>query len=250
MKRNYGWIQQKQDPRDWKYKVQRDVKLDPSADLRNQYMPFVWDQESEGSCTAHSVCGAFEYAQAKGGCEPLMVSRNMVYYDERLMEGTPNSDEGAEIRDGIKTMASQGACPETMWPYLYGNMLVRPTPDCYQAAMKYEAVSYQAVSQDLQDVCQCLMNGWPVCFGFSVYSSFESQTVATTGVVPMPGSGEEVLGGHAVLAVGYNLATQLFMVRNSWGTGWGQAGYFTMPFQYLLDANLASDFWTIQGTSS
>ena len=83
-------------------------------------------------------------------------------------------------------------------------------------------------------------------FGFTVYESFESQEVAKTGVVPMPAPGEQVVGGHAVLAVGYDDSAQTFMVRNSWGTGWGQAGYFTMPYAYLTTRGLSSDFWTIR----
>jgi C1A family cysteine protease len=83
-------------------------------------------------------------------------------------------------------------------------------------------------------------------FGFTVYESFESDTVAHTGVVPMPARGEHVLGGHAVLAVGYDDAEQRFEVRNSWGDRWGNGGYFTMPYAYLTERSLSSDFWTIR----
>jgi C1A family cysteine protease len=92
----------------------------------------------------------------------------------------------------------------------------------------------------------CLASGYPFVFGFTVYDSFESQQVATTGVAPMPQSGEQVVGGHAVLAVGYDDGQQRFIVRNSWGTGWGMQGYFTLPYAYLIDANLADDYWTIR----
>ena len=92
----------------------------------------------------------------------------------------------------------------------------------------------------------CLAAGYPFVFGFTVYESFESQEVARSGVVPMPSSGEKILGGHAVLAVGYDDSTQRFIVRNSWGTGWGMSGYFTMPYQYVTDSNLADDLWTIR----
>jgi len=91
----------------------------------------------------------------------------------------------------------------------------------------------------------CLAAGNPFVFGFTVYDSFETQEVANTGVVPMPGRNESVLGGHAVTCVGYDDSTQRFIVRNSWGTSWGQAGYFTMPYAYLLDDNLSDDFWVI-----
>ena len=92
----------------------------------------------------------------------------------------------------------------------------------------------------------CLAAGYPFVFGFTVYESFESQEVANTGIVKMPKRGEQALGGHAVLAVGYNDAKQTFLVRNSWGEDWGMSGYFTLPYKYLSNRNLSDDFWTIR----
>ena len=92
----------------------------------------------------------------------------------------------------------------------------------------------------------CLASGYPFVFGFTVYASFESAAVAKTGKMPMPKSGEQVVGGHAVLAVGYNNDQRVFIIRNSWGDGWGDKGYFYMPYAYLLDDNLADDLWTIR----
>jgi C1A family cysteine protease len=106
--------------------------------------------------------------------------------------------------------------------------------------------SYQRVPRVLNQLKGCLASGLPFVFGFSVYDSFESQEVARTGVVPMPDTAtEQLLGGHAVLAVGYDDADQRFVVRNSWGEGWGDGGYFTMPYAYLTERSLASDFWAI-----
>jgi C1A family cysteine protease len=92
----------------------------------------------------------------------------------------------------------------------------------------------------------CLAAGFPFVFGFSVYESFETQAVAKTGVVPMPDKKEKMLGGHAVMAVGYDDSEGRFIVRNSWGPKWGQGGFFTMPYDYLVNQDLAADFWTIR----
>ena len=92
----------------------------------------------------------------------------------------------------------------------------------------------------------CLAEGFPFVFGFTVYESFESQQVARTGIVSMPQRGERVVGGHAVVAVGYHDTEKRFIVRNSWGTGWGMKGYFTIPYDYLSNPNLAEDFWTVR----
>ena len=106
--------------------------------------------------------------------------------------------------------------------------------------------SYMRVPQTQAQIQQCLADGYPVVFGFTVYESFESDVVARTGVVPMPGKREKVLGGHAVVCVGYDRSKKAFLVRNSWGTSWGQGGYFWMPFAYLTNNNLADDLWTVR----
>ena len=92
----------------------------------------------------------------------------------------------------------------------------------------------------------CLASGYPFVFGFTVYQSFESQTVARSGHAPMPMWGERPIGGHAVMAVGYDDANEWFLVRNSWGKNWGMNGYFTLPYAYLIQPGLSSDFWTIR----
>ena len=83
----------------------------------------------------------------------------------------------------------------------------------------------------------------------AVYQSFESETVAKTGVVPMPSSHEQVLGGHCVVAVGYDDGKRQFTIGNSWGTGWGLNGYCLMPYEYPINPRLASDFWTIRSVT-
>jgi C1A family cysteine protease len=162
------------------------------------------------------------------------------------MEGTVNSDSGAMIRDGIKSIAAQGDCPESEWPYDIAKFANKPTPQCYRDALKYKAVQYQRLVNNLNQMKGCLASGYPFVFGFTVYDSFESQQVAQTGMVPMPAAAEQVLGGHCVVAVGYDDAQQRFIVRNSWGTGWGMQGYCTMPYAYLTDTNLSDDFWTVR----
>jgi C1A family cysteine protease len=149
------------------------------------------------------------------------------------------------IRDGVKSVGTQGNCPEAHWPYDIAKFRDKPPAKCYTEAVKHKAVLYKRLLHDLNQLKGCLASGYPFVFGFTVYESFESQQVAQTGQVPMPTSHEKVLGGHAVLAVGYDDAQQRFIVRNSWGTHWGMQGYFTMPYLYLLNSHLSDDFWTI-----
>jgi C1A family cysteine protease len=150
------------------------------------------------------------------------------------------------LRDGMKSIVKQGVCPEDLWPYDIANFREQPPRNCYQAATRNRAMLYKRLVRDLNQMKACLAAGSPFVFGFTVFESFESPTVASTGHAPMPASGEAVLGGHAVLAVGYDDANQWFIARNSWGSKWGMSGYFTLPYAYLMQPTLSSDFWTVE----
>jgi C1A family cysteine protease len=243
----FGWVPDVPDRRDHLYAapIAAIAKLPAKVDLRKGCPP-VYDQGDLGSCTANAIGAAIQFDQKKQKKRAFTPSRLFIYYNEREMEGTVDSDAGAAIRDGIKSVARLGACPERMWPYLIARFRDRPTAQCYAAAMKHRAVLYQRVGRIKDQMKGCLASGFPFVFGFSVYDSFETATVARTGKAPMPAPGEKMLGGHAVLAVGYDERERRFIVRNSWGTRWGIKGYFTMPYEYLLDDSLSDDFWTIR----
>ena len=243
----YGWTPDLPDQRDRLYRAPlTGVGPVPARmDLRPG-CPSVYDQGPLGSCTANAISGAIAFEQIKQAlADPFVPSRLFIYYNERVIEGTVDEDAGAMIRDGIKSVARQGAPHEALWPYTIARFRTRPAKPAYADARKHPAVLYQRIARDLQQFRGCLASGFPFVFGFSVYDSFESAAVAKSGAVPMPGPAERLLGGHAVLAVGYDNAGRRFLVRNSWGPAWGMAGYFTMAYDYLLDANLSDDFWSI-----
>jgi C1A family cysteine protease len=243
----YGWIPDQPDQRDHLYAAPAQflMALPKSADLRKQCPP-VYNQGALGSCTANAIAAAIEFERIKQKLSRFVPSRLFIYYNERVIEGTVRSDSGAQIRDGIKSVASQGACPEPEWPYDIAKFATRPTARAYKDATMDRAVSYQSLVQDLNQMKGCIASGYPFVFGFTVYQSFESPVVAQTGHAWMPQWGERPVGGHAVMAVGYNDGSQWFIVRNSWGAGWGLKGYFTLPYAYLIQPGLASDFWTIR----
>lgn len=247
--KRYGWIADTPDQRDHLYSapVTWLAKLPPEVDLRARCPATIYDQGQLGSCTGNAIACAIQFDRRKQKLRPDFVpSRLFIYYNERDMEGSIASDSGAQIRDGIKTVAKLGDCPEAEWPYDIAKFADRPPARCYRDAVKYKAVQYQRVAQTLNQMKGCLASGYPFVFGFSVYERFEAPQVAKTGIAPMPAPGEKQLGGHAVLAVGYDDKQQRFIVRNSWGPKWGMRGYFTMPYAYLTDDNLAADFWTIR----
>jgi C1A family cysteine protease len=244
---HYGWSPDLPDHRDLTYAAPTAflIALPTMVDLR-QHCPPVYDQGQLGSCTANSIGGAIQFEQMKQGIKNFVPSRLFIYYNERVLENTVNSDSGAQIRDGMKVVAKLGAPPETDWPYDITRFAEKPPAVAFTDGAKNKVLSYQRVNRALAQMKGCLASGYPFVFGFTVYDSFESAAVAHTGHAKMPQPGESVVGGHAVLAVGYDDQNQWFIVRNSWAATWGIAGYFTLPYQYLLEPNLSDDFWTVR----
>ena len=239
----YGWIPDRPDHRDYLYSaIAPKVKLPSKVDLRPQCPP-VENQGRLGSCTANALAGNLQFLEVADAEVYKDLSRLFIYYNERAIEGTVAYDSGAMLRDGIKVLAKFGVCPESSWPYDIAQFTRKPPAACYKEGLKRRITSYHRL-QALGEMLNCLAEGFPFVFGFTVYESFETLKVAKTGIVPMPKKTEKVLGGHAVMAAGYDQEKKRFLVRNSWGPEWGQGGYFTIPYAYL--ESLADDFWTIR----
>jgi C1A family cysteine protease len=241
----YGWKPDLPDKRDLKFAAPLARQLPAKIDMTAQ-CPAVYDQGALNSCTANAIGAAYEFELLKQKANGFMPSRLFIYYNERMIEGNIPTDGGAYIRDGIKSVARQGVCPEPEWQYIASEFAIKPFKQCYDDALKNKAISYQRIEQQLNLLKSCLADGYPVIIGFTVYTAFESPEVAKTGVLNMPAANEEVIGGHAVLVVGYDDETSRFILRNSWGPNWGKKGYFTMPYAYLTDPDLSADFWTIR----
>jgi C1A family cysteine protease len=245
----FGWKPELPDHRDLPYaamrlSLEKPLALPAQVDLR-PHCPPVYDQAQLGSCTANAIAGAFQFDRRKQNLPDFVPSRLFIYYNERAMEGSVPTDAGAFIRDGIKSVGKQGVCKETQWPYNISKFAAKPPKSCYTNAMKYKAITYFRLNNaNLDELKSCLAAGYPFVFGFVVYNSF-FQGDTNHGLVPMPGN-EPTIGGHAVLAVGYNDTTQRFTIRNSWGPTKGDQGYYYMPYQYLTTTSLSDDFWTVR----
>ena len=230
--------------------------LPRKVSLRSQ-MPPIFDQGQLGSCTANAFCGLLGFLQLKyeGKFDPK--SRLFLYYNERASENTIQEDAGAMPIDGIKSLQTQGICPESLWGYDISQFTVQPPANCYQSALALKLLKNQSLST-LEDMMDCLASGYPFALDMQVYPGLEGDTVAQNGKLPMPTPGEQCLGGHYVDVIGYDLDIQLFPgsagsleVRNSWGASWGDAGHFWMPIEYvtnitLMGGALTSDYWELE----
>lgn len=238
----FGWIKDRPDYRDFKYsKIKpKVITLPEKIDLRDKCSK-IEDQGDLGSCTAQALVGNLEFLEKK----KKDLSRLFVYYNERVLIGEEDNDSGAYLRDGIKTLAKEGVCSEYWWRYIISKFARKPSFWCYWLSKFHKITSYHRIDS-LNDMKTCLADGYPFVFGFNVYESFESDKVVETGIIPVPKINEELVGGHAIMAVGYDNEKKAVLIRNSWGTGWGESGYGWFPYDYISNKEQCDDFWTVR----
>lgn len=250
-----GYLPDLPDQRDRLFRAPPEVipELPPLVDLRPQFGP-VWEQGALGSCTAHTVGAAAAFALAKQGAPLAMPSRLFLYYSARAVIDTTGWDSGAMLRDACKVANKLGVAEEALWPYEVARFTEAPPPAAYADAERRQCLIYRRLPRSLVAAKSCLAAGFPFTLGFSLYEGFAGPALAATGQARMPRRGEALLGGHAALVVGYDdrltpdpaAGPGALVVRNSWGAGWGDDGYFYLPYRFFTNKRLSSDFWTLR----
>ncbi|MCX7193324.1 MAG: cysteine protease [Proteobacteria bacterium] len=236
--------------------------LATSADLRAWCSP-VENQQSLGSCTAHAGVGMVEYFERRAFGKHIDASRLFLYKSTRnLMKET--GDTGGYLRNTMEALVLFGVPPEEYWPYDVSQFDTEPSAFLYSFGQNYQALKYYRLDPTgttnvalLKTIKTNLASGLPSMFGFTVYSSYTQASVANKGAIPYPTAREKIVGGHAIMAVGYDdnlvskntnagaVATKgALLIRNSWGAGWGDGGYGWLPYEYVLKG-LATDWWTL-----
>lgn len=251
MKRHFGTGRDSDSPLDWKYRPHKPVvgRLPAVVDLR-RHCPPVYDQLHLNSCSANAIAAALRYDELKEGRPHVpSPSRLFIYYNERVLAGVVGTNSPVSLRDGYRTVAKLGTCPEAMWPYQVRRFRVPPTPPCYRAAHRHHAIAYYRIRRAVSRLRACLAERYPFVMAVAVHKSAKGRDVRRTGVLPVPTRRDPFLGGHAVLAVGYDHARRLIMFRNSWGAGWGDHGYGYLPYPFLASPELTWDFWTMRRVS-
>ncbi|HEY5585301.1 MAG TPA: C1 family peptidase [Ruminiclostridium sp.] len=258
MNDKYSYNKDKIDKRDLQFSKSvsphPEIILPKLVDLRSK-CPDVYNQGKLGSCTANAGCTCKAMLLQD---EQIHLSRMFLYYTERAFEGKASKDVGASLRDTCKSIYKVGVCEETYMPYNPEKYRLLPSRLAILNAKKYKITAYKSLSS-LDEIMQNIaFRQQPVLLGMDVYESFESDVVAKTGVMQMPQKNEKILGGHAVLVVGYKdivkhqgksgkyqLQPGYLIVRNSWGDKWGDKGYFYMPFDYVRP-DYTFDYWIME----
>ncbi len=229
--------------------------MPPAVDLRPWCSP-VKDQGDLGACTAFATVAALEYSERQAFGKFLSASELCIYGRSLFLQGFQD-DSGADIRTAVGTLTAFGAPPANFWPYAPQKFLNPPPAEVFALAQNFQALTYYRLDTPNQTPAALLAliktklaAKLPVIFGFSCYASIDGDPVTRTGEIPFPAPGERQVGGHAILAVGYDDAKVIgkssgaLLLKNSWGKSWGVAGYGWLPYDYVFKGQ-AEDFWVL-----
>lgn len=209
----------------------------------------MYDQLHLNSCTANALAAALRFDEIKQRRRRAEPSRLFIYYNERVVANLVGSNAPVSLRDGYRSLARLGVCPESMWPYEIRRFRQKPSAPCYRTAKRTVPLSYYRLRRAIVQFRACLAEGYPFVFAFAAHRSALSRATARSGLIPVPARGDRLLGGHAVVAIGYQHARRLLIIRNSWGHRWGDHGYGYLPYAFLTSTSLSWDFWTMRRVS-
>lgn len=251
MTRKSGWIPDKHDHRDFLFSSIATKSIDQipkQIDMRN-FMTPVETQGDLHACVACALVGALEYLYVykilnRWSClKPRDYSRLFVYWYARVEDNIQDIDGGCHIRSAVKAVQDIGICRENTWSYETSKCNIEPNEDAKNEAKSKTIHDYYRIN-DYNELLLALSQNLPVVFGATLYSSFDD--VGINGIVNMPSDIEISTGGHSMLACGYDLDKQIIIVRNSWGSQWGDKGYCYMPLAYFDIKNRVQDCWVIR----
>lgn len=235
-----GLVKDKEDPRDMLYKVRKYALLPDSTNRMNiDKFNIRYDQGQLGSCTAQGISEAYRYNLIRNNQKDFAPSRLFAYY---IARDDKDNDTGASIRDAFKAVNKYGICSEETVPYVIANFAKTPSAKAFLEALDHQSIQYERLPSTKDAIRDAISQGYPVVYGKKIYSSFMSDTVARTGIVPMPKRCEEEYGGHCMVIFDYDETGTIEL--NSWSREWGNDGTCHVPWEFVLDNTKCFDFWT------
>lgn len=248
--RRYDYVRDSPDIRDFRFHkiaIIKEAKQLPSSFFLSP-LPKIIDQEDLGSCTANAASNGLRFLLIKNNKKEFQPSRLFIYWFTRFIESDVKVDSGASLRNTLKSISKYGVSKESIWPYIISKFTIKPSkPAINDGTPHKKGFQYLSVKQDLTTIKNVISQGYPIVLGIAVFESFESAEATNTGNIPTPDkNNEKLLGGHAILMVSYDDNTRKFGFMNSWGTSWGDKGFFRLNYDYILDYALAFDFWAIR----
>lgn len=242
--------------RDRPYRLrQLGLTYPPSTNNRAKGLASIVDQGNLGSCTANAGAQVVNTLRLRQGLPEIPLSRLALYYWTRVREGTQDQDAGATIADTITTLKTAGIGPEPDWPYDVTKYAVQPPGKEVIDALKELVLSDLLLDNtDLRQIKDALYSGHVIDLGFTVQQSFEG--IGPDGLMPMPMSQEDVLGGHSVYAIDYDDTVKCpganpgaLLCANSWSNSWGASGFFWMPYDVATNKDICDDWWAVNSVS-
>ena len=240
-----GYIPSQPKPDDVYFENINNEELPEYVNLKGYFLP-VKNQGKLGSCSAFPISATYEYFAEKNN-KNVNVSELFIYYNARLARGKEKEDSGAYLSDAIEGVKKFGACFNSTWKYNVSKFHDKPSEEAYKEAKQFLADKYYRIQPNIKDLKFALAKGYPVIFGLKLYKSFYVRN--NTGIIPFPSAKEQKLGkygNHAMLLIGYSDQEKLFLVRNSWGTDFGESGYCYIPYDYLANPMYCSEAFIIQ----
>lgn len=244
----FGHIKDPKDSRDYVFSAPaaiEDVKK-PAVFSLNDKINLTYDQGPMNSCVGNGTALLFYYLRQKEGLPIFNPSRLFIYWNARAMRGTTGQDQGCVIRDAIKSVNTLGVCSEDDWKYDKNLVFKKPDTNSYNQALLNQSIEYTKIPRDLEQIKNCLYEGYPFVLGFRVPKSFTSSQTRNTGIVETPLSNESLDNGHAVLIIGWNDDKKLLQFRNSYGPKWGDKGNGYLRYAAIENEKWSSDYWTIR----
>lgn len=236
------------DKRDWTFSASPKVKAAPKPAIFSLVgkINLRFDQLNTNSCVGNGVSLSINYLKIKQGLKAFIPSRLFIYYNARKAIKETAIDEGCSIRDAIKSVNIEGACSEDTWKFDTKKVTTKPDTNSYKEALEHQTLEYRNIPRDIEEMKNCLYEGYPFVFGFKVPKSIHGSQTRKTGIVALPTASDPMDSGHAVLAVGWDDNRKLLICINSWGATWGDKGVLYLPYAYLTNSKWSHNFTALR----